>query len=239
MDNIEKLKEVISQSRNIVFFGGAGVSTASGIPDFRSANGLYTQNKALSPETIISHGFFIKHTDDFYKFYTEKMIFPDAEPCIVHKKLAQWENEGKLSAVITQNIDNLHQKAGSKNVIELHGSVYRNYCQKCGKFFGLDYILNAKGKTPICDKCGGVVKPDVVLYGEPLNNDEWEKAFLYISKADTMIVAGTSLVVYPAASLINYFNGKNLVVVNNTPTIADKSANIVINQDLEKVFSQL
>ncbi|MFA6867435.1 MAG: NAD-dependent protein deacylase [Clostridia bacterium] len=237
MEDISKLIKIIDESKNLVFFGGAGVSTASGIPDFRSANGLYVQNRELAPETIISNSFFYSHTKDFYDFYVNKMIFPNAKPNIVHKKLAQWEMAGKNITVITQNIDNLHQLAGSKNVIELHGSVYRNNCIKCGKFFDVDYIINAKG-VPICDKCGGLVKPDVILYGEPLNNEMWEQAFMAIAKADTMIVAGTSLVVYPAASLINHFNGKNLIVINNTPTQADKLATIVINKDLASVFEK-
>jgi NAD-dependent deacetylase len=238
MKDIEKLKDIIENSNNMVFFGGAGVSTASGIPDFRSANGLYMQNKKLSPETIISHGFFKQHTEEFYNFYKDKMIFRDAKPNIVHTKLADLEEQGKLKAIVTQNIDNLHQIAGSKNVIELHGSVYRNNCQECGKFFGIDYIVESNG-VPICDKCGGIIKPDVVLYGEPLNNEEWQKAFLAIENADTMIVAGTSLVVYPAASLINHFNGKNLVVLNYTSTIADSMASLVINKDLKEIFEQL
>jgi len=237
LEDISKLIKIIDESKNLVFFGGAGVSTASGIPDFRSANGLYVQNRELAPETIISNSFFYSHTKDFYDFYVNKMIFPNAKPNIVHKKLAQWEMAGKNITVITQNIDNLHQLAGSKNVIELHGSVYRNNCIKCGKFFDVDYIINAKG-VPICDKCGGLVKPDVILYGEPLNNEMWEQAFMAIAKADTMIVAGTSLVVYPAASLINHFNGKNLIVINNTPTQADKLATIVINKDLASVFEK-
>ena len=208
MTKIEQLQEIIDSSENIVFFGGAGVSTESGIPDFRSADGIYSK----TPEELVSHTYYFKHTEEFFEFYKENLIFKDAKPNPAHYKLAELEKEGKLKAVITQNIDGLHQSAGSKNVLELHGSVHRNYCQICNKNYDLDYILNSQG-IPRCE-CGGIIKPDVVLYEEPLNNAILSFAVDYISNAETLIIGGTSLVVYPAAGLINYFNGKNLVLIN-------------------------
>lgn len=234
---IDKLKEIVSQSDNIVFFGGAGVSTESGIPDFRSVDGLYNQKYKYPPETIISHSFFMRNPEEFYRFYKDKMIFKDAMPNPAHKKLAELEKTGKLKAVITQNIDGLHQKARSKNVIELHGSVHRNYCMKCHKFYDLDFVAASEG-VPVCD-CGGIVKPDVVLYEEGLNNEDMENAVRYISEADTLIIGGTSLVVYPAAGLIRYFRGKNLVVINMSPTQTDNQADLLISDKIGKVLSQI
>lgn len=234
---IVKLKETVSKSDNIVFFGGAGVSTESGIPDFRSVDGLYNQKYKYPPETIISHSFFMQNPEEFYRFYKDKMIFKDAMPNPAHIKLAELEKAGKLKAVITQNIDGLHQKAGSKNVIELHGSVHRNYCMKCHKFYDLDFVADSEG-VPVCD-CGGIVKPDVVLYEEGLNNQDLEDAVRYISEADTLIIGGTSLVVYPAAGLIRYFRGSNLVVINMSPTQTDSQADLLISDKIGKVLSQI
>ncbi len=234
---IAKLKEIVSQSDNIVFFGGAGVSTESGIPDFRSVDGLYNQKYKYPPETIISHSFFIRNPEEFYRFYKDKMIFKDAMPNDAHKKLAELEKNGKLKAVITQNIDGLHQKAGSKNVIELHGSVHRNYCTRCHKFYDLDFVADSEG-IPVCE-CGGIIKPDVVLYEEGLNDQDIEDAIRYISEADTLIIGGTSLVVYPAAGLIRYFRGKNLVVINMSPTQTDSQADLLISDKIGKVLSQI
>ena len=232
------LKEIIQKSDNIVFFGGAGVSTESGIPDFRSVDGLYNQKYKYPPETIVSHTFFERRTEEFYDFYKNKMIFKDAEPNMAHIKLAQLEESGKLKAVVTQNIDGLHQKAGSREVLELHGSVLRNYCKKCGKFFDVDYIINAKG-VPYCDSCGGLVKPDVVLYEEELDQNIIERTINHISKADMLIVGGTSLAVYPAAGLIDYFRGKYLVVVNMSATSKDVNADIYIKDKIGEVFAKL
>lgn len=229
-----QLKEIISKSDNIVFFGGAGVSTESGIPDFRSVDGLYSAKYKYSPETIISHSFFKSNPEEFYDFYINKMIFLNALPNAAHKKLAELEKEGKLKAIITQNIDGLHQAAGSKNVLELHGSIHRNYCMKCGKFHDVEFVVKSKG-VPKCE-CGGIVKPDVVLYEESLNSDTLEKSVMYIEKADVLIVGGTSLVVYPAAGLINYFHGRKLVLINKTSTPMDGKANLVINDSIGKVF---
>ena len=229
-----ELKEIISKSDNIVFFGGAGVSTESGIPDFRSVDGLYSQKYKYPPETMISRSFFRSNPEEFFDFYINKMIFLDAKPNSAHKKLAELEKEGKLKAVITQNIDGLHQAAGSRNVLELHGSVHRNYCMKCGKFYDVNFIINSKG-IPRCS-CGGIVKPDVVLYEEPLNSHVIGKAVDYIEQADVLIVGGTSLVVYPAAGLINYFRGSKLVLINKTPTPMDRRADLVINDSIGKVF---
>lgn len=229
-----ELKEIISKSNNIVFFGGAGVSTESGIPDFRSVDGLYSTKYKYPPETMISHSFFMNNTEEFYDFYINKMIFLNALPNNAHKKLAKLEKEGKLKAVITQNIDGLHQQAGSKNVLELHGSVHRNYCMKCGKFHDVNFVVNSKG-VPKC-QCGGIVKPDVVLYEESLDSDTIEKSVRYIEKADVLIVGGTSLVVYPAAGLINYFNGSKLILINKTPTSMDRKADLVIYDSIGKVF---
>lgn len=230
----DELKEVISKSNNIVFFGGAGVSTESGIPDFRSVDGLYSTKYKYPPEMMISHSFFRSNTEEFFDFYINKMIFLDAKPNNAHKKLADLEREGKLKAIITQNIDGLHHAAGSKNILELHGSVHRNYCMKCGKFHDLNFIINSKG-IPKC-KCGGIVKPDVVLYEESLKNDVIKKSIDFIEKADVLIIGGTSLVVYPAAGLINYFNGSKLVLINKSSTPMDKRADLVINDSIGKVF---
>lgn len=227
-------QEIIDDSKRIVFFGGAGVSTESGIPDFRSADGLYSQKYHYPPEQIVSHSFYMRNTDEFYRFYKDRMIFPDAKPNAAHLKLAQLEKAGKLFAVITQNIDGLHQMAGSRNVIELHGSVHRNYCTKCKKFYPLSAVTESDG-IPLCS-CGGKIKPDVVLYEEQLKDEDIENAVLEISKADTLIIGGTSLVVYPAAGLVRYFGGKHLVVINKSEISADKDAELVINDSIGKVF---
>ena len=231
---IEEFKKIVDDSENIVFFGGAGVSTESGIPDFRSKDGLYNQKYKYPPEEILSHTFFMNNTEEFYNFYKDKMNSLKYEPNVTHKKIAELEKEGKLKAVITQNIDGLHQKAGSKIVYELHGSVLRNYCMKCNKFYDADYIFNSKD-IPTCT-CGGIIKPDVVLYEEGLNEETINNALNAIHKADLMIVAGTSLTVQPAASLINYFQGRNLVLINKDSTPYDYKANLVINEQLGKVF---
>lgn len=237
MDNIERLKKLVEESNNIVFFGGAGVSTESGIPDFRSKDGLYNQKYKYSPETILSHSFFLNNTKEFYDFYREKMNSLKYEPNITHRKLAELEEKGKLKAVITQNIDGLHQKAGSKKVLELHGSVLRNYCMKCNKFYDAKYVFEGKD-IPKCN-CGGIIKPDVVLYQEPLDYDVFEEAVEKISNADLLIVAGTSLTVNPACSLIQYFNGKNLVLINRDATPYDNRADLLIRESLGKVFSNI
>ncbi len=231
------LQEIIDDSERIVFFGGAGVSTESGIPDFRSADGLYSQKYKYPPEQIVSHSFYVHNTEEFYRFYKDRMIFPDAKPNAAHLKLAELEAAGKLSAVITQNIDGLHQAAGSKNVIELHGSVHRNYCMKCGKFYPLFAVTESEG-IPLCG-CGGKIKPDVVLYEESLKDEDIENAVLEISKADTLIIGGTSLAVYPAAGLVRYFNGKHLVVINKSGISADRDAELVINDSIGKVFAEI
>lgn len=230
-------QEIIDDSKRIVFFGGAGVSTESGIPDFRSADGLYSQKYHYPPEQIVSYSFYMRNTDEFYRFYKDRMIFPDAKPNAAHLKLAQLEKAGKLSAVITQNIDGLHQMAGSRNVIELHGSVHRNYCTKCKKFYPLSAVTGSDG-IPLCS-CGGKIKPDVVLYEEQLKDEDIENAVLEISKADTLIIGGTSLVVYPAAGLVRYFGGKHLVVINKSEISADKDAELVINDSIGKVFEKI
>ena len=237
MDQIETLKQWIAESNNIVFFGGAGVSTESGIPDFRSVDGLYSQKFDYPPETIISHTFYERKPEYFFRFYREKMLPLGFEPNITHKVLACWEQEGKLSAVVTQNIDGLHQKAGSKRVYELHGSVLRNYCTRCGKFHSAEFIKNTDG-IPRC-ACGGIVKPDVVLYEEGLNQTVIENSILAIDMADLLIVAGTSLTVYPAAGLIDYYRGKRLVLINRDATPYDRRADLVIHESLGTVFSQL
>ncbi|MBR3600298.1 MAG: NAD-dependent protein deacylase [Lachnospiraceae bacterium] len=234
----QKFKEAVEKSNYIVFFGGAGVSTESGIPDFRSVDGLYNQKYKYPPEVMVSHSFYVSRTEEFFDFYKEKMIFKEAKPNQAHIKLAQLEAMGKLKAVVTQNIDGLHQAAGSKEVLELHGSVHRNYCEDCGKFFGLDYILDSKG-VPKCDACGGNVKPDVVLYEEGLDSETLTRTIQHISKADMLIIGGTSLAVYPAAGLIDYFKGDYLVVINMAPTPRDKHADIVINKKIGEVFSRL
>ena len=237
MTQLETFKQWVAESRRIVFFGGAGVSTESGIPDFRSVDGLYSQKFDYPPETIISHSFYQKKPAYFFNFYREKMLPLGFEPNVTHKVLAKWEQEGKLSAVVTQNIDGLHQKAGSKRVYELHGSVLRNYCVKCGKFHTAEFVRDAVG-VPYCD-CGGIVKPDVVLYEESLNSRTIENSVDAIYDADLLIVAGTSLTVYPAAGLIDYYRGDRLVLINRDPTPRDGRANLVIHDTLGNVFSQL
>lgn len=237
MEKIEQFKQLVNESNNIVFFGGAGVSTESGIPDFRSKDGLYNQQYDYPPEEILSHTFFMQNTEEFYKFYKAKMNSLKYQPNITHIKLAELENKGKLKAVVTQNIDGLHQKAGSKTVYELHGSVLRNYCMDCNKFYDADYVFNSKG-IPKCT-CGGTIKPDVVLYEEGLNDDIIKNAIFAIQDADLLIVAGTSLTVQPASSLINYFRGRNLVLINRDATQYDYKADLVINEGLGKVFSEI
>ncbi len=236
-DKIQQFKQMVNESNNIVFFGGAGVSTESGIPDFRSKDGLYHQKYDYPPEEILSHTFFINHTDAFYKFYKDKMNSLKYEPNITHIKLAKLEEEGKLKAVVTQNIDGLHQKAGSKNVYELHGSVLRNYCMKCHKFYDAEYVFNSTG-IPTCS-CGGTIKPDVVLYEEGLDEETLENAILAILNADLMIVAGTSLTVQPASSLLNYYKGNKLVLINRDITPYDNRANLVIHESLGNVFENI
>lgn len=231
------LQSVIDEGRRIVFFGGAGVSTESGIPDFRSADGLYNQKYKFPPERIISHSFFMSQPEEFYRFYRDRMIFPEAKPNAAHLKLAELERAGKLSAVITQNIDGLHTAAGSRNVIELHGSVHRNHCMKCGRAYGLDFIADGEG-IPRCE-CGGIVKPDVVLYEEGLNENDINRAINAIAEADVLIIGGTSLVVQPAAGLIRFFGGRRLVVINKTPTSADDEADIVIKGNIGETLSQI
>ena len=237
MSKIDVLKQWIEESSSIVFFGGAGVSTESGIPDFRSVDGLYSQHFEYPPETIISHSFYLRDPSYFFRFYREKMLPLGFEPNITHKKLAQWEREGKLSAVVTQNIDGLHQKAGSKRVYELHGSVLRNYCEKCRKFYPAEFIRDSQD-IPRCS-CGGIVKPDVVLYEESLDQDTIEKSVMAIRAADLLMVAGTSLTVYPAAGLIQYYRGNRLVLINRDATPFDDEANLVIHDNLGNVFYQL
>ena len=234
MTEREPLKQWLSESENIVFFGGAGVSTESKIPDFRSTDGLYNQQYAYPPETILSHTFYMRRTEEFYRFYRNKMLFPDAEPNRAHKALAKLEQEGRLRAVITQNIDGLHQKAGSREVLELHGSVLRNYCTKCGKFYGLEAVLESEG-VPRCT-CGGVIKPDVVLYEEGLDQHTLQKAVYYISNADVLIIGGTSLTVYPAAGLIDYYGGKKLVLINKSVTPMDSRADLVISGPIGEIL---
>ena len=234
---IRKLKKLVDSSDNIVFFGGAGVSTESGIPDFRSVDGLYHQKFQYPPETMLSHSFYVAHKVEFYDFYRAKMLAPDAQPNAAHRKLAQWEAQGKLKAVITQNIDGLHQKAGSHEVLELHGSVLRNYCERCGRFYGLETILHSTG-VPKCD-CGGDIKPDVVLYEEGLDETVIDKALDYIRNADMLIIGGTSLVVYPAAGLVRYYRGHKLVVINKGTVGSDLGADLVIDGPIGQVFSQV
>lgn len=235
---VQKLKAAVDAAKTVVFFGGAGVSTESGIPDFRSVDGLYHQKYDYPPETILSHSFFLHHTDEFYRFYRDKMLFLAAKPNAAHKKLAQWEREGKLNAVITQNIDGLHQKAGSRKVLELHGSVLRNTCMQCGAKYPVTAITAAKG-LPRCEKCGGLIKPDVVLYQEALDNDVMEEAVRCIREADVMIIGGTSLAVYPAAGLVDYFRGSTLALVNRDRTPLDNRADIVVHANIGEVFSAL
>ena len=236
-EQIRKLKELVDGSDNIVFFGGAGVSTESGIPDFRSVDGLYHQKFRYPPETMLSHSFYMAHKAEFYEFYRAKMLAPDAQPNAAHRKLAQWEAEGKLKAVITQNIDGLHQKAGSREVLELHGSVLRNYCRRCGKFYGVEAVAASAG-IPRC-ACGGIIKPDVVLYEESLDEGVMEKALQYIANADMLIIGGTSLVVYPAAGLVRYYRGSKLVVINRDATGIDADAALCISAPIGEVLGQL
>lgn len=234
---LDTLRTWVAESRRIVFFGGAGVSTESGIPDFRSVDGLYRQKFDYPPETVLSHSFFYAHTDVFYRFYREKMLCPGVEPNAAHRKLAEWEREGKLLAVVTQNIDGLHQKAGSRVVYELHGSVLRNYCTRCGKFHGMEAVLNGTG-IPRC-ACGGLLKPDVVLYEEPLDEQTVTDAVDAIGRADLLIVGGTSLTVYPAAGLLRYFRGKHLVLINRDATAYDGEADLILREPIGQVLSAL
>lgn len=236
-EQLETLQKWIDESKNIVFFGGAGVSTESGIPDFRSVDGLYNQQYKYPPETILSRSFFDRDPEEFYRFYRNKMLCLTAKPNAAHKKLAQWEKEGRLKAVVTQNIDGLHQAAGSRNVLELHGSVHRNFCERCGKFYGLDHILHTEG-VPRCD-CGGIIKPDVVLYEEGLNEDTLHAAVRAISEADLMMIGGTSLNVWPAAGLINYYRGNRLVLINKSAVGRDLDAALVITEPIGEVLSQI
>ena len=234
----EVLQQMVSDSNNIVFFGGAGVSTESGIPDFRSVDGLYNQKYDYPPETILSHTFFMKKPEEFFRFYRDKMLPLNAKPDKAHLKLAEWEKEGRLLAVVTQNIDGLHQAAGSQKVFELHGSIHRNYCMKCGKFFPPEYIRDSKDPVPVC-RCGGRIKPDVVLYEEGLDNDVVSGAVHAIAQADLLIVAGTSLTVYPAAGLIRYFRGKHIVLINRDATPMDSECDLVIHDKVGEVLSSL
>lgn len=236
-EQITQLQKMIDDSDRIVFFGGAGVSTESNIPDFRSADGLYHQNYKYTPEQIVSHSFFMHNPEGFYEFYKEKMMYLNAKPNAAHKKIAELEAVGKLTAVITQNIDGLHQAAGSKNVYEIHGSIHRNYCQKCGKFYDAAYVKNSKG-VPHCE-CGGVIKPDVVLYEESLDENMIDKSIRAISQADTLIIGGTSLVVYPAAGFVDYFRGKHLVVINKSDTAKSVRAELTIAAPIGEVLSQI
>ncbi|HFL2395930.1 TPA: NAD-dependent protein deacylase [Clostridioides difficile] len=232
------LKDLIANHNNIVFFGGAGVSTESNIPDFRSSTGLFSQklNKQFTAEQLVSHTFFVRYPEEFFEFYKDKLIYPNAKPNNAHIALAKLEEMGKLKVVITQNIDGLHQMAGSKNVLELHGSVHRNYCTKCGKFFDLESMLNLGGNIPYCDNCGSIVKPDVVLYEEALDSDVITKTISAISNADLLIIGGTSLAVYPAASFIDYYKGDYIALINKANTVYDKSASLVINKPIGEVL---
>ena len=237
-EGFDQLARWIDESDNIVFFGGAGVSTESGIPDFRSVDGLYNQHYKYPPETIISHSFFQRDPEEFYRFYREKMLWPDAKPNPAHKKLAELEGAGKLKAVVTQNIDGLHQASVSKNVFELHGSVHRNYCMKCRAFYDLDFMVHSDG-VPRCPVCGGIVKPDVVLYEEALDETVMRGALEAIAKADMLIIGGTSLVVYPAAGLVQYYGGKKLVLLNKSPTPYDRKADLVVAAPIGALMAQL
>jgi NAD-dependent deacetylase len=237
-DKIKRLAQIIKSSNNIIFFGGAGVSTESNIPDFRSEQGIFKEMTNIPPEEIISNSFFVKNPKYFYEFYKSKMIYQEAKPNSAHLALAKLEEMGKVKAVVTQNIDNLHQFSGSKKVLELHGSVMRNYCLNCHKFFDVNYVMKSKG-VPHCDICGGIIKPDVVLYEEELNMAIFEKALEYITKAEVLIVGGTSLMVYPAASLVRYFSGKELVIINKTSTGLEKNATLVINKAVGEVFFEV
>ena len=234
---VKTLKEWVDASDNLVFFGGAGVSTESGIPDFRSTGGLYHQQWKYPPEEILSHTFYKSNPEEFFRFYRAKLLAPDARPNPAHEKLAQWEREGKLRAVITQNIDGLHQAAGSRRVLELHGSVHRNHCERCGKFYALGEVLNTQG-VPRCT-CGGIIKPDVVLYEESLSSRVLQGALSDIQQADMLIIGGTSLVVYPAAGLVNYYQGHRLVLINKSPTPQDKNANLVLSGPIGEILDQI
>lgn len=238
MTDIQRLNEMINESQRIVFFGGAGVSTESGVPDFRSADGLYNQKYDYSPETMLSHTFFVRHPEEFFRFYKDKMLIDDVKPNAAHYKLAEFEQAGKLTAVITQNIDGLHKKAGSKNVFELHGSVYRNYCEVCKEPHTMEYVKNSAG-VPKCKRCGGVVKPDVVLYEEGLDNKTVTGAVTAIAQADMLIIGGTSLAVYPAAGLVTYFKGKYLVLINKDQTQMDLSCDLIIREKIGEVLSKI
>ena len=238
MSDLERFALMIKESNNIVFFGGAGVSTESGIPDFRSVDGLYNQKYKFRPETILSHTFYVNNKDEFYRFYRDKMLCLDAAPNAAHLKLAELERAGKLKAVITQNIDGLHQKAGSKNVLELHGSVHRNYCEQCRKFFDAAYMKASAG-IPVCDVCGGPIKPDVVLYEESLDDGVIAATVRYIREADMLIIGGTSLVVYPAAGLIHYYQGRKLVLINKGATDMDGTADLVLHEPIGEVFRNI
>lgn len=236
-EKIKQLANILASSDSIVFFGGAGISTASGIPDFRSSTGLYSKKlkRNFSPEQAVSHSFFTQYPQEFYDFYKKNLVYPEAKPNDCHKALVQLEKMGKLQAIITQNIDGLHQDAGSKKVYELHGSVLRNYCMNCHATYDVKYVMHTEG-VPVCEKCGGIVRPDVVLYEEGLDENTLSGAIEAITKADTLIIGGTSLVVYPAAGLINYFRGNKLILINKTPTSADHRADLVINDDISKVL---
>ena len=238
MNSREELQRIIDRTNNIVFFGGAGVSTESKIPDFRSVDGLYSQKYDYPPEVILSHSFYLSQTSEFYRFYRDKMLYLDAEPNAAHKKLAELESIGKLKAIVTQNIDGLHQKAGSKVVYELHGSVHRNYCRKCGKLFDAQYIKDSED-IPTCDKCGGEIKPDVVLYEEGLDSGIMTNSIKAISEADVLIIGGTSLAVYPAAGLIDYYQGDKLVLINKAPTPMDRKANLLIQGSIGEVLGSI
>lgn len=237
-EQVKKLQELVDGSDNIVFFGGAGVSTESGIPDFRSVDGLYHQKYDYPPETILSHTFFVRKTKEFYRFYRDKMLCLDVQPNAAHLKLAEMEEKGKLKAVVTQNIDGLHQAAGSRRVLELHGSVHRNYCQKCHRAYDAQYMLDYEGEVPLCG-CGGVIKPDVVLYEEGLDQQTLQDSIYYISHADMLIIGGTSLAVYPAAGLIDYFQGRHIVVINKSATPRDKFADLLIQDSIGKVLGAI
>jgi NAD-dependent deacetylase len=237
MNNIEELQKIINESKSIVFFGGAGVSTASGIPDFRSEDGLYNQKCKYPPEIVLSNSFFFTKTDDFYDFYKAKFNLLKARPNVVHKYLAKLEKCGKLKAIITQNVDGLHTKAGNKNVYEIHGTIYKNHCLKCKKEYDAKYVFNSKG-IPTCE-CGGIIKPDVVLYGESLNDSDVADSIDAIKNCDTLIIAGTSLNVYPATGFIKYFKGKNLVMINKQPTQYDNKASLIIKEDMKEIFNSL
>ena len=237
-EKVEQFLKMVEKSDNIVFFGGAGVSTESGIPDFRSVDGLYNQQYDYPPETILSHTFYRRNTEEFYRFYRNKMLCLTAQPNMAHKKLAELEAVGKVRAVVTQNIDGLHQLAGSKKVLELHGSVHRNYCERCHELYDAEYMLHSTG-IPACEKCGGLIKPDVVLYEEGLDNQTMQEAVYYISNADMLIIGGTSLAVYPAAGLIDYYQGNKLVLVNKTATPRDGIANLVLQESIGELFAKI